>query len=552
MSALTLSAGGAEPRWYTPGIRQYLQRVRAFLRRLLLLIHMTAGLPARGRKLVRVRCCNTELLRSLFICKGYVMLLLCEHGQQRVRFIPAIVGDLLLKFLMLVQPLARILRRQLPSDYAPADPVHAGLQSSSRGPDGDCHEDDHNSNTSADTDVSNGAEWVDDDDGDDNDKNDDGDDNDNGDNDNDNNNGNDGNRHDIDYANEPHNSYLFSDDGRVPWPPSQLLQAMRQLSQSMLGYALPLQSWHRMAEAMDHFFLHGIGSRPADAEPSDTDTRSISSTSSIASTRSTRSTHSTRSTRSTLSTLSTNSTASSSSSTTSTCPRLSDNGPGLRASQRWHRLAGLGKRPPPLPPCKADVVSTVEALFAPASAPPARLSTDEHLRAVLMAHTQDAHDDFDSLQLKVLQQLVRRDADVALVLPAAGGKTLLLMLLASVEVLGVTIVILPFRALLDDLARRCQQHDVPYSTWTAGSRDKDCQLVLATAEQALLPAFGAWATRLHTARKLHHIVLDDVHLMLTAPTVRRQLKQLRRLRAVGVLWGVVSATLPPAALLDLA
>jgi hypothetical protein len=101
---------------------------------------------------------------------------------------------------------------------------------------------------------------------------------------------------------------------------------MRQLSQSLLGYALLLQSWRRMAEAMDHFFLHGIGSRPADAEPSDTDTRSINSTSSITSTRST------RSTRSTLSTLSTNSTASSSSSTTSTCPQLSDNGLGLRAS----------------------------------------------------------------------------------------------------------------------------------------------------------------------------------------------------------------------------
>jgi superfamily II DNA helicase RecQ len=258
----------------------------------------------------------------------------------------------------------------------------------------------------------------------------------------------------------------------------------------MLGYALSLQSWRRMAEAMDHFFLHGIGSRPADAEPSDTDTCSISSTSSIASTRST------RSTRSTLSALSTNSTASSSSSTTSTCPRLSDNGPGLRASQRWHRLARLGKRPLPLPPHKADVASTVKALFAPASAPPARLLTAEHLRAVLVAHTQDAHVDFDSLQLEALQQLVRHDADVALVLPVAGGKTLLLMVLAHADVLGVTIVILPFRALLDDLARRCQQHDVPYSTWTAGSRDKNCPLVLATAEQALLPAFGAWATQL--------------------------------------------------------
>jgi hypothetical protein len=206
-----------------PGIRQYLQLVRVFLRRLLLLIHITAGLPARGHKLVRLRCCNTDLLRNLFIYEGYVMLLLCEHGQQCVRFLPAIVGDPLLKFLVLVQLLTRILRRQLPSEYAPANPVLAGLQSSSRGLDGNCHNDDHSSNTSADADVSNGAEWVDDDDGDDNDDNDDNDDDnidDNGDNNNNNNNGDDGDRHNIDCANEPYDSYLFSDDGRVPWPPS--------------------------------------------------------------------------------------------------------------------------------------------------------------------------------------------------------------------------------------------------------------------------------------------------------------------------------------------
>ncbi len=91
--ALTLSAGGAEPHWHTPGIRQYLQRVRAFLRQLLLLMHLTAGLPLRGRALVSLRCCNTAQLRNLFLYEGSVMLLLSERGQQRMCFLPAIVGD---------------------------------------------------------------------------------------------------------------------------------------------------------------------------------------------------------------------------------------------------------------------------------------------------------------------------------------------------------------------------------------------------------------------------------------------------------------------------
>ncbi len=85
---------------------------------------------------------------------------------------------------------------------------------------------------------------------------------------------------------------------------------------------------------------------------------------------------------------------------------------------------------------------------------------------------------------------MRRNTDVALVLSAASGKMLLLMLLARIEALRITIVILPFRALLNDMARRCQQHDVPYSILTADSCNKDCQLVLAIAEHALPLAFS--------------------------------------------------------------
>jgi hypothetical protein len=159
-------------------------------------------------------CYNTELLRNLFICEGYEMLLLCEHGQQRMRFLPAIVGDLLLKFLVLVQLLARILCCQLASDYVPADPVHAGLKSSGKGQDDNCYNVNNSSNASADADVSNGAESVNDDDDDDNDNDDDEDYDDNNNNDNDN--GDEGDGQNIDYANELHDSYLFSDNGRMP------------------------------------------------------------------------------------------------------------------------------------------------------------------------------------------------------------------------------------------------------------------------------------------------------------------------------------------------
>jgi hypothetical protein len=67
------------PQWDAYGVRHYLGRVTALLRKLMVLIHMTSGLPARRPELLAVCWCNTELLRNIFICEGYVMLLVAYH-----------------------------------------------------------------------------------------------------------------------------------------------------------------------------------------------------------------------------------------------------------------------------------------------------------------------------------------------------------------------------------------------------------------------------------------------------------------------------------------
>jgi hypothetical protein len=41
----------------------------------MVLIHMMSGLPVHGPELLAVRWSNKELLRNIFICEGYVMLL---------------------------------------------------------------------------------------------------------------------------------------------------------------------------------------------------------------------------------------------------------------------------------------------------------------------------------------------------------------------------------------------------------------------------------------------------------------------------------------------
>jgi superfamily II DNA helicase RecQ len=116
---------------------------------------------------------------------------------------------------------------------------------------------------------------------------------------------------------------------------------------------------------------------------------------------------------------------------------------------------------------------------------------------VLITHTQDAHANFRTpKQLLALQQLVRRDSDVALVLLTTSGKLLLYMLLGCIDVLSVTIVILPLIALLNNVTARCEQQHVPYTTWMALNHmaappvGASAPLVCATAEQAVLLAFS--------------------------------------------------------------
>jgi hypothetical protein len=136
-AASTAAAGDDEPSWDEYGIRAYLKQVRAFKRELMVLIHVTARLPARATELLSARWCNSELLRNIFISEGYVMLLIAYHklewrvGARAIaRFLPPVVGDLVVQFLLLVQPFVRILQSVLPAATAATTTTATTLTSS--------------------------------------------------------------------------------------------------------------------------------------------------------------------------------------------------------------------------------------------------------------------------------------------------------------------------------------------------------------------------------------------------------------------------------------
>lgn len=112
--------------WQSRAIQQYLRRVVRFRELLLLLIHLTAGLPARGPKILAAAYQNTEQRRNILILDETMRLLTVYHklqwttGQRAVaRFLAPSVGDLLVNFVSLILPFAHLLAGQLGRDLSP-------------------------------------------------------------------------------------------------------------------------------------------------------------------------------------------------------------------------------------------------------------------------------------------------------------------------------------------------------------------------------------------------------------------------------------------------
>lgn len=101
-------------KWNTKLLEAYLVWVDEFLQRILLLIHMTSGQPARATELVSIRHCNTPegRHRNIFIEHGLVCIVTSYHKSQSTtrsikiihRYLPQVVSELVVYYLWLIQP----------------------------------------------------------------------------------------------------------------------------------------------------------------------------------------------------------------------------------------------------------------------------------------------------------------------------------------------------------------------------------------------------------------------------------------------------------------
>ncbi|KAF9729919.1 DNA helicase [Paraphaeosphaeria minitans] len=105
--------------WKAGAAKKYISKIDSFLERLLLLIHITAGQPARGTEILRLRHCNTVNghHRSIFIEDGLVSTVTAYHkgynigGSTKIihRYLPREVGELVVYYLWFILPFWRSL-----------------------------------------------------------------------------------------------------------------------------------------------------------------------------------------------------------------------------------------------------------------------------------------------------------------------------------------------------------------------------------------------------------------------------------------------------------
>jgi hypothetical protein len=100
--------------WNLVAVQQYIRLTYEFLERLLLLVHITGGQPARGTELLTLRWRNSSHsdIRNIFMDNGMLCFVTSYHKNYSTsstckiihRYLPAEVGELMLYYLWLITP----------------------------------------------------------------------------------------------------------------------------------------------------------------------------------------------------------------------------------------------------------------------------------------------------------------------------------------------------------------------------------------------------------------------------------------------------------------
>ncbi|KAK5009446.1 hypothetical protein LTR28_001016 [Elasticomyces elasticus] len=147
-------------------------------------------------------------------------------------------------------------------------------------------------------------------------------------------------------------------------------------------------------------------------------------------------------------------------------------------------------------------------------------------------------------QSVAMKAILAGETPLIIVLPTGGGKTLLFTAPACLEDPGVTVVVVPFRALINDLKDRLKKARIEHLEWRKGEVNP-AAVVIVSADFAGSWGFLTYASLLDQKGLLRRVVVDECHLTYTASEYRPRLAQLKNLRTLSCQMVLLTATQPP-------
>ncbi|KAI8648068.1 hypothetical protein NCS56_01538300 [Fusarium sp. Ph1] len=154
-----------------------------------------------------------------------------------------------------------------------------------------------------------------------------------------------------------------------------------------------------------------------------------------------------------------------------------------------------------------------------------------------------------------LGQIGTRGDVLISMLPTGGGKSILFLLPAFLEDEAgpggpVSIVVVPFVLLVDDIMRRARRLGIDCMEWRSSAesgshgRQRDARLVVVGAEVAVGEGFTTYIENIRSRGLLGRVFLDECHTAITDVGYREQLGLLPRLHRFGFPLVMLTATLP--------
>ena len=151
-------------------------------------------------------------------------------------------------------------------------------------------------------------------------------------------------------------------------------------------------------------------------------------------------------------------------------------------------------------------------------------------------------------QEQAMHAVVAKHTPLVVVLPTGGGKSLLFTVPACLDNAGTTVVVVPYRALIEDLVGRIQGRGIDCIEWKHGESNAATVVVVSAdlaGDTTSNGNFLGYAGMLSSRGLLERVVVDECHLVFTSSDWRPKLAKLKNLRVLACPMVLLTATLPP-------